>query len=84
MCAAFAPKSTAALVMERERHGQIQQLLAARYTGARVVTITELSESVIEACFTVPYGYPSPRRAAKRAWICKSGSVQIIDNWDVP
>lgn len=23
-------------------------------------------------------------REARRAWVCRSGTVQILDNWDVP
>lgn len=81
---AFSPKSTAALILEREQHGQVQQLLAGRFTGARVVQTTQLSDDVLEALFTVPYGYPSPRRCAKTAWICRaSSSVQIMDGWNV-
>jgi hypothetical protein len=79
--AAFAPRSTAALTLDRERHGQVQQLLAGRYTGARVEKVEQLNEDVLEVCFTVPRGYPSPMRDAKLAWICKSGTVQVIDGW---
>lgn len=77
--------SSAAQRLAESNRERVQGILDGRYKDAQIVRDPQwLNEDVLEALFTVPYSAPSTRRAEKVAWICRSGTVQIFDGWDVP
>jgi hypothetical protein len=79
--AAFAPRSNAALRIDADLHLNMTRLLVERgFPGARVVKAERLNDDVCECLFTVPR---DGRRVAQMAWVCRSGSVQIMEGWPV-
>jgi hypothetical protein len=81
--AAFAPRSTAALTLDRETFGLAERLLAARFPDAIIDRAQRLNEDVIEVLFHVPLP-DTGRGEAKCAWICRAGlTVQVMDGWPV-
>lgn len=84
---AFSPKSTAALTAERTRESNVLKLLRQRgYRDVVLVSVELRNDDVVEALFTTPVVTADgvQKREARRAWVCRSGAVQILDNWDVP
>ena len=84
---AFAPKSMAAITEHRTREENVLKLLRTKgYRDVVLISVTLQNDDVIEALFTTPVVTAEgvQRREARRAWVCRSGSVQILDNWDVP
>lgn len=80
---AFAPRSTAALTLDRETFGLAEKLLAAQFPTAEIFRVQRLSTDVVEVLFVVPMG-EGRRPAEKVAWICRAGLVvQVMDGWPV-
>lgn len=76
---AVKPMSDAARRLLAER---VQLLLDHRFEDARLVRDPEwLNADVVEALFTIP---GVPRRRELVAWVCRSGSVQVFEGWEVP
>lgn len=84
---AFAPKSMAAITEARVRDENVLKLLREKgYRDVVLISVELRNDDVIEALFTVPQVTAAgvQKREARRAWVCRSGTVQILDNWDVP
>lgn len=67
--------------VDAEAGANVMRILAGRYPGVRLVQATWLNAQVLEALFTVPDD--GGRRMAMCAWICKSGTVQVWEGWNV-
>lgn len=79
---AVKPMSDAARKLRAEDRARVQLLLDHRFEDARLVRDPEwLNADVVEALFTIP---GVPRRRELVAWVCRSGSVQIFQGWEVP
>ena len=77
----------AAITEARVREANVLKVLRGRgYRDVELIRVELKNEDVVEALFTTPIVTADGLqcREARRAWICRSGSVQIINNWDVP
>ena len=75
------------LTSDRSNTENVLKLLRDRgYRDVVLINAEVRNDDVVEALFTTPVVTAAgvTRREARRAWICRSGAVQILDNWDVP
>ena len=75
------------LTSERSNAENVLRLLRGKgYRDVVLISAEVRNDDVVEALFTTPIvtATGTLRREARRAWICRSGAVQILDNWDVP
>ena len=74
------PLGTEAAKLDRELFRHASNLVLLKVRSAEVVSVKQLSEDVCEALFTVP-ARDEGKREPMMAWICKSGTVQIMVGW---
>lgn len=74
------PKGTEAQKLERDLFRHAKNLVLLKVKSAEVVKVTQLNPDVVEALFTVP-ARDEGKRDPMMAWICKSGTVQIMVGW---
>lgn len=74
------PKGTEAQKLERDLFRHASNLVLLKVKSAEVVKVTQLNPDVVEALFTVP-ARDEGKRDPMMAWICKSGTVQIMVGW---
>lgn len=67
------------VVPDTALRGNVLTLLKRKgFKGAEIVRCDPLNDDVVEVLFSVPDG---DRRIAKTAWVCRSGSVQVLDGF---
>ena len=74
------PKGTEAAKLDRDLFRHASNLVLLKVKSAEVVKVTKLSSDVIEVLFHVP-ARDEGKREPMMAWICKSGTVQIMVGW---
>lgn len=74
------PKGTEATKLDRDLFRHASNLVLLKVKSAEVVKVTQLNPDVVEALFTVP-ARDEGKRDPMMAWICKSGTVQIMVGW---
>jgi hypothetical protein len=80
----FAPRSMAAINEHRTRSENVHKLLTGKgYRDVQLLSVVLQTEDVCEATFTVPVDPPGNGRRAYTAWVCRSGSVQVLDGMPV-
>lgn len=76
------PLGTEAAKLDRDlfRHASNLVLLKVKSAEVVMVSVKQLTPDLTEALFTVP-APDEGKRHHMMAWICRSGTVQIIDGW---
>lgn len=74
------PKGTEAAKLDRDLFRHASNLVLLKVKSAEVVKVTQLNPDVVECLFTVP-ARDEGKRDPMMAWICKSGTVQIMVGW---
>ena len=74
------PKGTEAAKLERDLFRHASNLVVLKVKSAEVVKLTQLNPDLCEVLFTVP-ARDEGKREPMMAWICKSGTVQIMVGW---
>lgn len=74
------PKGTEAAKLERDLFRHASNLVLLKVKSAEVVRVKQLTPDTIECLFTVP-ARDEGKREPMMAWICRSGTVQIMVGW---
>ena len=74
------PLGAGAAKLDRDLFRHASNLVLLKVKSAEVVAVKQLSPDVTEALFTIP-GRDEGKREPMMAWICRSGTVQIMVGW---